>query len=124
MIKSKNKEDWKQYKLLQNKYNNALRYAKNKCHEEVHVENNLNPSKFWSTIKKLFPKAQPPYTDNHPNKKEKVKLLAYWFSSVVEELKSKAMPLINFTWKKPKIMTPRTEELFEFHHASRIFVFK
>lgn len=64
------------------------------------MESNLNPSKFWSTIKKLFPKAQPPYTDDHPNKKEKVKLLAYWFSSVLEKLKSKAMSLISFTRKK------------------------
>lgn len=48
----------------------------------------------------LFPKAQPPKTDSNPNKKEKAKLYVEWFSSFVEKLKSKVMPLINFTWKK------------------------
>ena len=34
------------------------------------------------------------------------------------------MPLINFTWKKLKIMRPRTEEHFEFNYVSRIFLSK
>ena len=34
------------------------------------------------------------------------------------------MPLVNFTWEKPKIMTPRTEEHFQFHYFSRIFALK
>ena len=84
-IKSKNEEDWKQDKLLRNKCNNALLYAKNKYHEELLIKNNLNSCKFLSTIRKLFPKAQPPNTDSHPNKIEKVKLFADWFSSVVEK---------------------------------------
>lgn len=40
--------------------------------EELLVESDLNPSKFWDTIRKVFPQAQQANTDSQPNKKEKV----------------------------------------------------
>ena len=87
-------------------------------------ENKADPSKFWSIIKTMFPKAQPSNSDSHPDKNEKVKIFSEWFSSVVHKLKTKAMPLLDFIWKTPNNMKLRTEASFEFNYVPCVFVLK
>ena len=87
-------------------------------------ENRADPSKFWSIIKKMFPKAQPSNSDSHPDKNEKVKIFSEWCSSAEHKLKTKAMPLLDFIWKTSNDMKLRTEASFEFNYVSRVFVLK
>ena len=87
-------------------------------------ENKADPSKFWSIIKKMFPKAQPSNSDSHPDKNEKVKIFSEWFSSVVHKLKTKAMPLPDFIWKTPNNTKLKTEVSFESNYVSHVLVLK
>ena len=87
-------------------------------------ENKTDPSKFWSIIKKIFPKGQSSNSDSHPDKNEKIKIFSGWFLSVVHKLKTKAMSLLDFIWKTTNDMKLRTEASFEFNYLSRVFVLK
>ena len=87
-------------------------------------ENKADPSKFWSIVKKMFPKAQPSNKDSHPDNNGKVNIFSEWFSSVVHKLKTKAMPLLDFIWKTPNNMKLRTEASFEFNYVPCVFVLK
>ena len=88
------------------------------------MKNKVGPSKSWSIIKKMFTKTQPCNSDSHPDKNEKVKVFSEWFASVVHKLKTKAMPLLDFIWKRPNDMKLRTEASSEFNYVSRVFLLK
>ena len=53
--KSKNADDWKNYKTIKNRTNNMINKAKTKYHKEILNENTSKPEKFWRHIKTLFP---------------------------------------------------------------------
>ena len=53
--KSKNIDDWKNYKTMKNRTNNSINRAKAKYHKELLFENISKLEKFWKHIKALFP---------------------------------------------------------------------
>ena len=48
---TKNKDDWKNYKLLRNKINNRLKYEENKGKKEAVEDCGNNPARVWKKVK-------------------------------------------------------------------------
>ena len=52
--------DWNTYKSLRNRCNNMIKNAKKRYHTELLNDNAKNPSKFWKTVKDVFPTKEKP----------------------------------------------------------------
>ena len=51
---------WNSYKSLRNRCNNMIKNAKKRYHTELLKDNAKNPSKFWKTVKDVFPTKEKP----------------------------------------------------------------
>ena len=53
--KSRSRDDTRAFRKMRNHVNNIVKKAKADYHKNLTRENENNPDKFWSTIKKLYP---------------------------------------------------------------------
>eukprot|EP00794_Sanderia_malayensis_P006580 gene6580-7323_t len=127
--------DWSSYKNQHNRVTGLVKKCKNRFHKDLLKENAKSPSKFWATIKKLYPtkKTAPSAgsafeingsktTDNGTT----ANTLCSYFSNVANSLKSKSFPLRVFTWMKPteNILAPLCSEKFSLKEVSEADVYK
>ena len=124
--KSRKLNDKVMYKKARNSCNNKIRKAKATYHRELINENLTNPKKFWKAIKAVFPTKSKivntlsPKTDS----KSAVEKFSYFFKTVVSSLKSKSIPLMDFTWSFITPFNPRTKATFKVEYVSKLFVEK
>eukprot|EP00794_Sanderia_malayensis_P002144 gene2144-2438_t len=127
--------DWSSYKNQHNLVTGLVKKCKNRFHKDLLKENAKSPSKFWATIKKLYPtkKTAPSAgsafeingsktTDNGTT----ANTLCSYFSNVANSLKSKSFPLRVFTWMKPteNILAPLCSEKFSLKEAMMYLIMK
>ena len=126
--KSKSETDFADYKTLKNRCNNKIRVAKNRYHKDLLIEHKKNPTKFWQTIKTIFPTAKSSKNTLSSIDKDtlytKVNSYCRYFSSCAVKLKDLAFPLQHLSWKKPKKNNQRTKNVFIFGYVSKLFVEK
>ena len=99
--KSKHKNDWTAYKRLRNFCINSVKRSKAKFHKNLVDENTLNPRKFWSVIKSIFPTKgikSKDFTKNS-NRKSRVAIFSTYYKNAITSLKLASIPLMNFTWR-------------------------
>ena len=124
---SRKVSDWAADKQLRNKCNGEIKKAKGTYHQELLNENVSNPRKSWKTIKSIFPSKTTKVVSMLEDKnvrKSIVESFSNRFSSVVRILKSKAMPLIDFTWRYIKQLSPRTNKIFVLDYISKVSIEK
>ena len=95
--RTKKVEHWNLYKKLRNCCNNKTRYAKSSFHDEL-LKSTSNPRKFWSIIKDIFltkPKSMV-VNSNRQNDPKQPCIFSTYYASVVQLLKKKSMPLVDF----------------------------
>ena len=76
------------YKQLKNQYNNMIKYAKRKYHNNLIANNSKNTKAFWKAVT----------PSSIPEKISKANNFCSYFSLVAESLKTSAYPLKNFIW--------------------------
>ena len=69
------------YKNSRNRCNNLLRQAKSKYHQDQLNENNLNPKRFWDTLKKIFPTKQKTNVPKSNNRASLAETFSKWFAT-------------------------------------------
>ena len=124
--KSKNTNDWKNYKTIKNRTNNMINRAKTKYHKELLHDNISKPEKFWRHIKKLFPtkptnKCPKSFIiNNQKTTDEKVIANAFcsFFHTAVKDLKAKSIKLKDFIWSLPNKIPIKTTHRFRFRYVS------
>ena len=124
--KTRKEEDWKTYRQLKNRCNNMIKHAKRKYYDNLFRENSKTPSKFWKTIKKIFPKKEKSNISlNLANKADrllKVNSFCSFFSTIAIAIKKTALPLKGFAWKKPLELEKSNKVPFKFKHVSKSYV--
>ena len=86
--KTRKDSDWSNYEQLKNQYNNMIKYAKRKYHNNLIANNSKNPKAFWKAVT----------PSSIPEKISKANNFCSYFSLVAESLKTSAYPLKNFIW--------------------------
>ena len=127
--KTNNTEDWESYKQLRNKCTIQMRNEKSKYQRNLIQESSLNPKNFWRTVKSIIPmKAKAISVDTlnekESNKKSTANQFCSYFSNIANLMKTKAIPLTDFVWRKSYFIFPRTIKKFRFQYISKIFVEK
>ena len=124
--KTRKEEDWKTYRQLKNRCNNMIKHAKRKYYDNLFRENSKTPSKFWKTIKKIFPKKEKSNISlNLANKADrllKANSFCSFFSTIAIAIKKTALPLKGFAWKKPLELEKSNKVPFKFKHVSKSYV--
>ena len=106
-----NKEgDWNLYKKLRNSCNNKMKYAKREYQDFLN-ENLSNPRRFWNTIKDIFPTKTKAMKSGVCSDQNQPSIFSEYYANVVQYLKQKSFPMIDFVWREPCVMTSRTEPL-------------
>ena len=124
--KTKNDDDWEQYRTARNKCNAKIKEAKRKYHRNLIEENTNNPRKFWDAVKQVFPsksKLSVGSTTKSENKNLVNKFSTY-YANIVSELKSKAISFSSYIWKFRDIKGIRTTQRFCFSKVSKTFIEK
>ncbi len=121
-----NKEgDWNSYKKLRNSSNNTMKYAKREYQKDFLNENLSNPRRFWNTIiKDIFPTKTKAMKSGVCSDRNQPSIFSEYYANVVQYLKQKSFPMIDFVWREPCVMTSRTERVFEMKYICRGFVLK
>jgi len=122
--KTRKDKDRQNYKTLRNKCTNLFRKAKSSYYTKKLHENDLSPKKFWKTIKNVFPSKSKGEIPKTKNKYELAKKFSNWFSTVIDTLKRKTMPLKDLVWNMPLVTEQKTNKSFVFQYVSVIFVAK
>lgn len=86
-IKSKQENDWCTYKKKRNYCNNQLRISKAKYNQEQLNQHELNPKRFWSALKRIFPAKVSASVPKNNNRKELAMLLVNGFLPLLETKK-------------------------------------
>ena len=130
--KTKTARDFENFKKQRNKVNIPARKAKSDFNKILLNEFANDPNRFWTTLKRIFPTKEitpivktliigGKITNN-------IKLIASsfcsFFTNIATELKSKATPLKDFIWRKPKQSYPKTYSTFRFKEVRVNEVFK
>ena len=124
--KTKNDDDWEQYRTARNKCNAKIKEAKRKHHRNLIEENTNNPRKFWDAFKQVFP-SKSKISVGSPTKSENKNLVnkfSTYYANIVSELKSKAISFSSYIWKFRDIKGIRTTQRFCFSNVSKTFIEK
>ena len=119
--RTKNDEHWKIYRSLRNRCSNMLRKSRSNYYENLLTEHHQNPKSFWKIVKKIFPTKNTPSAGNF-EEADKVNIFSEYFKNAIGKLKSAAMRLVDFTWRKPHNILPKTMKTFNFTYVSTVFV--
>ena len=126
--RTKHQTDISAYKSMRNKVNIAVRKAMSLYHKNLLKENATDPSKFWKTLKSIYPtkssdRQRPQTFEINGNKvRDPIKIanaFCSFFANIVTTLKEKAFPLCNFTWRKQPNITTKTDKKFMFRKVSK-----
>ena len=125
-------EDFNAFKTQRNRVNVLVRKAKKQHSTNLLTESANDPNRFWKSLKKIFPikdKISCTKTfliDNvlTTNAKTIADKFCLFFSNVAYKLKTKALPLKNFTWATPAPMHHQTYNRFRFKNVTVAEVFK
>ena len=120
--KSKLPSDFKRFQTERNKVNTLVRKAKAQYNQDLLKDSVRDPNLFWSAIKKIFPTKEHISTaktflvDNKlkTSTKEIASGFCSFFTNVASILKTKAAPLKDFVWGKPRETIPKTYSTFKF----------
>ena len=88
--KTKSDNDWSRYKTLRNQCNNLLKKNRSQYNKNLIEENSLNPKKFWTCVKDVFPTKQRVSSQSSSKSKSNVMKFSKYFSTIVNSLKKKA----------------------------------
>ena len=94
-------------------------------------ENSRDPTKFWNTIKRIFPstsknfRTEQSFKINGKSSTDKVEIcdrFCKYFTEAVILMKKVTYPLIDFIWRKPAAFFSRTDKTFSFSYVSTVEV--
>ena len=122
--RSKNQNDWTQYKTFKN-VNNVIKRAKSKYHKNLLGENISKPEVFWKYIKTVFPTKMKQTCSKtfvindtaSTNETEISNGFCSFFHNVVKNLKANLLRLKHFIWTKPKVLSIKTANRFPFRYV-------
>ena len=124
--RSKNHNDWIQYKTFKNRVNNVIKRAKSKYHKNLLDENISKPEVFWKHIKRLFPTKMKQTRGKSfiindiatTNEREISNGFCSFFHNAVNNPKANSFRLKDFIWSKPKVLSINTANRFHFRYVS------
>ena len=124
--KTKNEDDWEEYRRARNKCNAKIKEAKRKYHRELIENNSNNPRKFWDAVKEVFP-TKSKLSVSSTTKSENIDLVnkfSRYFGKTVSELKSKAAFFSDYIWRYHGRKGIRTTQSFRFAYVPKTFIEK
>jgi len=92
-------------------------------HRNLLNEHKHQPKTFWNIIKKLFPTKRISSVST-AEKQEKAYAFSNYFATIIKKLKTTSFALVDFIWKKPSPILPKTLKAFNFNYVSTVFVRK
>lgn len=90
---------------------NKIRKAKANYQRELIDQNLSNPRKFYDAIKIIFPIKTKKVCNSSYNKKDSAKNFSVFLGTIVENLRAKSFPLMNWTWQYPDSALPHRTDL-------------
>ena len=130
--RSKLDYDRRAYQDKRNQVNTRLRKARSNYNKDLLRESSNDPDKFWKTLKSIYPTSQKgnPQCKSFDINGEKctdAKQIANgfrsFFSTAVNHIKSQAMHLTNFAWRKQINMIFKTYKTFSFKEVTPVEIY-
>lgn len=117
---SKTTTDFDTFKQQRNKVNDLVRKTKSRYHQTQLRESVHNPTKFWRTLKSIFPvkdkiSSAKSFIINgtmNSDSKNIVSSFCSFFTNGATKLKTKTILLKDFIWSKPDPIYPKTYNTF------------
>ena len=122
---NKSEASWAEYRRQRNKCNNLVKRAKCTHYRNIlNEEENVNPKKFWKTIKSLFPTKSKSTESGTVPVSDRVQRFSEYFSTIVRQMKSINFPLKDSIWYYSRKQPLRTKNIFKFSYITPGYVLK
>ena len=121
----KSEADWEEYKRQRNKCNNMIKKAKSKHYQNMlNEEQNVNPKKFWKTIKSIYPTKSVSSTQGSTSISGRVNLFSNYFATVIKNMKNISFPIRDSVWAYCNKRPLQTKEIFKFSYVTPGYILK